>query len=117
VSRVVVIGATGHVGTYLVPRLVRAGWDVVALSRGEREPYEPAPEWRAVERVTADRESEDAAGSFGDRVAALGADAVIDMICFPPSRRASSSTRCARAGRCSCTAARSGSTARRRACR
>jgi nucleoside-diphosphate-sugar epimerase len=34
VSRVVVIGATGHVGTYLVPRLVRAGYEVVALSRG-----------------------------------------------------------------------------------
>ena len=42
-SRVVVIGATGHVGTYLVPRLVRAGHEVVALSRGEREPYRPAP--------------------------------------------------------------------------
>ena len=38
-SRVAVIGATGHVGTYLVPRLVRAGHEVVALSRGEREPY------------------------------------------------------------------------------
>ena len=36
--RVVVIGATGHVGTYLVPRLVRGGHEVVALSRGEREP-------------------------------------------------------------------------------
>ena len=30
--RIVVIGATGHVGTYLVPRLVRAGHHVVALS-------------------------------------------------------------------------------------
>jgi uncharacterized protein YbjT (DUF2867 family) len=48
-SRIVVIGATGHVGTYLVPRLVRAGHDVVALSRGEREPYLPAPEWRHVD--------------------------------------------------------------------
>jgi len=81
-SRIVVIGATGHVGSYLIPRLVRAGHDVVALSRGEREPYVPAPEWRAVERVNADRESEDAAGTFGDRIAALGADAVIDMLCF-----------------------------------
>jgi nucleoside-diphosphate-sugar epimerase len=81
-SRVVVIGATGHVGTYLVPRLVRAGWEVVALSRGEREPYTPAPEWRAVERITVDREAEEARGAFGDRIAALGADAVIDMICF-----------------------------------
>jgi nucleoside-diphosphate-sugar epimerase len=81
-SRVVVIGATGHVGTYLVPRLVRAGHDVVALSRGEREPYQPAPEWRAVERLAVDREAEERTGGFGERIAALGADAVIDMICF-----------------------------------
>jgi nucleoside-diphosphate-sugar epimerase len=83
-SRIVVIGATGHVGTYLVPRLVRAGHEVVALSRGEREPYVPAPEWRAVERVTADREAEDAAGTFGERIAALAPDAVVDMLCFTP---------------------------------
>src|SRR5881227_189156 len=81
-SRIAVIGATGHVGTYLVPRLVRAGHDVVALSRGEREPYTPAPEWRAVERVSVDREAEDAAGRFGDWIAALEPDVVIDMICF-----------------------------------
>jgi len=81
-GRIVVIGATGHVGSYLVPRLVRAGHEVSALSRGEREPYVPAPEWRAVERVIVDREAEDAAGRFGDRIAALGADAVVDMLCF-----------------------------------
>jgi nucleoside-diphosphate-sugar epimerase len=83
-SRIAVIGATGHVGTYLVPRLVRAGHDVVALSRGERAPYAPAPEWNAVQRVQADREAEDRAGTFGARIAALDADAVIDMICFTP---------------------------------
>jgi nucleoside-diphosphate-sugar epimerase len=83
-SRIVVIGATGHVGTYLVPRLVRAGHEVVALSRGERELYVPAVEWRSVERVVVDRDAEDADGVFGERVAALGADAVVDMICFTP---------------------------------
>jgi nucleoside-diphosphate-sugar epimerase len=83
-SRIVVIGATGHVGSYLVPRLVRAGHEVVALSRGEREPYVPAPEWRDVERVTADRDAEDAAGAFGERIAALAPDAVVDMVCFTP---------------------------------
>ena len=83
-SRVVVIGATGHVGTYLVPRLVRAGHQVVALSRGAREPYRPAPEWRSVERVAADREAEDAAGRFGERIAGLEADVVVDMLCFTP---------------------------------
>jgi nucleoside-diphosphate-sugar epimerase len=84
VGRIVVIGATGHVGTYLVPRLVRAGHEVVALSRGAREPYVPAPEWRSVERVVVDREAEDAAGVFGERIAGLAADAVVDMLCFTP---------------------------------
>src|SRR3954447_26995581 len=84
-SRVVVIGATGHVGTYLVPRLVRAGHEVLALSRGEREPYRPAPEWRAVERISVDREAEEAAGTFGERIRALAPDVVIDMICFTPA--------------------------------
>jgi nucleoside-diphosphate-sugar epimerase len=80
--RVVVIGATGHVGTYLVPRLVRAGYEVVALSRGQREPYRPAPEWRSVQRVAVDREAEDEAGTFGDRIAELRPAAVVDMVCF-----------------------------------
>jgi nucleoside-diphosphate-sugar epimerase len=81
-SRVVVIGATGHIGTYLVPRLVRAGHEVVALSRGSQDPYHVAPEWNSVTRVQADREAQDAAGTFGDRVAALRPDVVIDLICF-----------------------------------
>jgi nucleoside-diphosphate-sugar epimerase len=82
--RVVVIGATGHIGTYLVPRLVRAGHEVVAVSRGERAPYRDEVEWRSVQRVTADREAEEAAGGFGDRIAGLRPDAVADLICFTP---------------------------------
>jgi nucleoside-diphosphate-sugar epimerase len=81
-SRVVVIGATGHIGTYLVPRLVRAGHEVVALSRGTREPYHGSPQWDAVTRVTVDREAEDAEAIFGARIAALAADVVIDLVCF-----------------------------------
>jgi len=81
-SRVVVIGATGHIGTYLVPRLVDRGHEVIAVSRGTRGPYQAAPQWDAVTQVTADREAEDAEGTFGDRIAALRPDAVIDLICF-----------------------------------
>src|ERR687884_394620 len=82
--RIVVIGATGHIGSYLVPRLVRAGYEVVAVSRGERAPYRDADEWQAVQRITADREADEAAGIFGARVADLQPDAVIDLICFTP---------------------------------
>lgn len=80
--RVVVIGGTGHVGTFLVPRLVEAGHDVVCASRGESEPYQPHAAWQSVERVSLDRESEEAAGTFGERVLDLRPDVVIDMICF-----------------------------------
>ena len=31
--RVVIIGGTGHVGTFLVPRLVMAGHEVICISR------------------------------------------------------------------------------------
>jgi nucleoside-diphosphate-sugar epimerase len=81
-SRVVVIGATGHIGTYLVPRLVRGGHEVIAMSRGTREPYHPSPEWNTVTRVTVDRDAEDADGAFGARVASLRPDVVIDLVCF-----------------------------------
>jgi nucleoside-diphosphate-sugar epimerase len=80
--RVVVIGASGHIGTYLIPRLVAAGHDVVAVSRGKREPYSPHGAWRQVTTVIADREAEEADGVFGRRIAELEADVVIDLICF-----------------------------------
>ena len=81
-SRVVVIGATGHIGSYLVPRLVRGGHEVIAMSRGVRDPYLESPEWDSVTRVAADREVQDAEGTFGARVAALRPDVVVDLVCF-----------------------------------
>ncbi|MBB4231315.1 NAD-dependent epimerase/dehydratase family protein [Rhizobium mongolense] len=81
-ARVIVIGATGHVGTYLVPRLVEAGHDVVAISRGKAEPYGPHATWQSVERQQMDRAQMEEEGSFGPAVRALRPDIVIDMICF-----------------------------------
>src|SRR5882672_6506176 len=81
-SRVVVIGATGHIGTYLVPRLVRGGHEVIAMSRGARDPYHASPQWESVTRVTVDRDAEDEAGTFGARVAELRPDVVADLVCF-----------------------------------
>ncbi len=80
--KIIVIGATGHIGTYLVPRLVEAGHEVVCLSRGEREPYFDTGIWRYVKRLKSDRLPEEAAGTFGGRIVSLGGDAVIDLVCF-----------------------------------
>lgn len=80
--RVVVIGGSGHVGTYLVPRLVEAGHQVIVLTRRQREPYQPHRAWNAVQQISVDREAEDAAGTFGARIRDLNPDVVIDMICF-----------------------------------
>jgi nucleoside-diphosphate-sugar epimerase len=80
--RVVIIGGTGHVGTYLVPRLVEAGHQVICLSRGQSEPYQSHAAWKAVRQITVDRTQEEKTGSFAGRVRDLGPDTVIDMICF-----------------------------------
>ncbi len=80
--RTVVIGGTGHIGTYLVPSLVRAGHDTVVISRGSRRPYREDPLWSEVEMVTCDRDAAESDGEFGMLVAGLGADAVVDLTCF-----------------------------------
>ena len=80
--RIVVIGGSGHIGTFLIPRLVRAGHDVVSISRGQRSSYIDDPSWRDVRQVSADRAVEDRDGSFPNRVAGLQPDVVIDLICF-----------------------------------
>ena len=79
---VVVIGATGHIGGYLVPRLVEAGHEVVALSQTGRPRYRDDPSWAHVTKVTLNRDDEEAAGTFGSRIADFDAEAVIDLICF-----------------------------------
>lgn len=80
--RTVIIGATGRIGSWLVPRLVRGGHEVVAVSRGERRPYHDAPEWRSVQQVTLDRSAAERDGSFADAIAALKGEVVVDLICF-----------------------------------
>ncbi|HEY1778598.1 MAG TPA: NAD-dependent epimerase/dehydratase family protein [Solirubrobacteraceae bacterium] len=82
--KVLVIGGTGHIGTYLVPRLVRAGHEVTVITRGVREPYRSDPAWGSVRTIVADREAEDADGTFASRVAQLEAQVVVDLICFAP---------------------------------
>lgn len=84
--RVVVIGGTGHIGTYLAPGLVRAGHDVTVISRGVRRAYRDDAAWRDVQMVACDREAAEADGRFGATVAGLRPEAVVDLTCFTPAQ-------------------------------
>lgn len=80
--RVVIIGGTGHVGTFLVPRLVNAGYEVISISRQQHEVYQPHAAWHSVKQIEIDRIKEDQNNQFGKQVRELEPDVVIDMICF-----------------------------------
>jgi len=82
--KVVIIGGSGHIGTYLVPRLVEDGYEVVNVTRGAREPYTKCGMWHWVQKVQLDREKEEGAGTFGTKIAALKPDVVVDLIAFKP---------------------------------
>ncbi|HRP32360.1 MAG TPA: NAD-dependent epimerase/dehydratase family protein [Agriterribacter sp.] len=80
--RIVIIGGTGHVGSFLVPRLVNAGHQVISVTRNERQPYLQNPAWSVVQQIIIDRNDLAGRADFGNRIAALNADIVVDMICF-----------------------------------
>jgi nucleoside-diphosphate-sugar epimerase len=80
--RVIIIGGTGHIGTYLVPQLVELGCEVIVVSRQQREPYQPHATWKKVKHVTLDREKLEQAGEFGKEIKSLEPHVVIDLICF-----------------------------------
>jgi nucleoside-diphosphate-sugar epimerase len=82
--KIVVIGGTGHIGSYLTPRLFEAGHTVTCVSRGLKTPYRRHTAWTAVTHVSLDRETEESSGNFGEKIAALDADIVIDLTCYKP---------------------------------
>lgn len=82
--RVVVIGGTGHIGTYLLPKLVEAGHEVISVSRQQRTPYRSHAAWQSVQQVSIDRSEAEHAGTFARQIRELESDAVIDLICFTP---------------------------------
>jgi len=77
-KKAVLIGGTGKVGSYLAPLLLADGFDVTTVSRTAGEPFVARPGWDEVRRVALDRDDPD----FPRRAAELGADVVVDMICF-----------------------------------
>jgi len=80
--RVVIIGGSGHIGSYLTPRLVESGHHVICVSRSQRQPYVPHAAWHEVEQFEMDRSARELDETFGARIAGLKPDAVIDLICY-----------------------------------
>ena len=64
--KAVVIGATGHIGTYLVPQLAEAGYEVTAVTRSASRPYEHHPAWDAAQRLLLDRSQAGFARAIAD---------------------------------------------------
>jgi nucleoside-diphosphate-sugar epimerase len=80
--KVVVIGGTGHIGTFLIPRLVDAGHRVIVVSRQQNAPYLKNAAWQDVQWVTLDRIQMEQDGTFGQAIADLSPQILIDLICF-----------------------------------
>lgn len=86
--RVVVIGGTGHIGTYLIPRLVENGYEVLSVTRGKSGPYKMSGIWRWVRPVVMDREEEEQQNTYGKKLAALKPDIVVDLLTYHPENLA-----------------------------
>ncbi|MCC5890174.1 MAG: NAD-dependent epimerase/dehydratase family protein, partial [Alkalibacterium sp.] len=77
--KVVVIGGSGHIGSYLIPMLVRENHQVTMVSRGKSKPYVRDWAWDKAELVSMDRSKDP---DFVEKIAEMNADVVIDLICF-----------------------------------
>ena len=75
--KVVVIGGTGHIGTFLIPMLVNAGYEVIYISRGKRQPYIDDPAWIKAKHVILDRSSEK---DFSLKIVEMNPDIIVDLI-------------------------------------
>lgn len=75
--KVIVIGGKGHIGTYLCPMLIKAGYEVVCITRGSSRPYEDDPAWDAVQDLRMDRKTEP---DFAQKIAEMHPDVVVDLV-------------------------------------
>lgn len=77
--KTVVLGGSGHIGSYLIPKLVKANYHVICVSRGKNKPYTNDIIWKEVEYLLLDRQK---TSNFEQTIASLNADIVVDLINF-----------------------------------
>lgn len=77
--KVLVIGASGHVGAYLVKELVKENHQVLAISRGNKKPYGYDESlWGKVKTINMDRQELE----NSDFLSSLDVDVICDLIAF-----------------------------------
>ncbi len=87
--RVLLIGGTGHIGSYLAPRLVRLGFTVTVVARNPHPKYAPATrEWDSVIWELCDKRAEEKTGAWRERLKKIEADVVVDLFCYTPEQNA-----------------------------
>ncbi|MEN3184226.1 MAG: NAD-dependent epimerase/dehydratase family protein, partial [Atribacterota bacterium] len=85
---ILVIGGTGHIGSYLVPRLVSSGYRVFVYARGETKPYPYSPLWNRVVLISGHREEDEKKGILKEHIQSLKPHAIVDLIAFEPESAA-----------------------------
>ncbi len=84
---ILVVGGTGHIGSYLVPRLVMAGHDVTVVARHPHPRHADSRlGWETVRWVVADRLAEEQTDAWINRMRAMSADVVIDVVAYDPEQ-------------------------------
>ncbi|NLJ38360.1 MAG: NAD-dependent epimerase/dehydratase family protein [Candidatus Atribacteria bacterium] len=84
-KKVLVIGGTGHIGSYLVPLLVSRNYEVTVFSRGTTRPYPGSIVWKKINQIKIDRERDEKNGNWQERIKDLEPDIIVDLICFDPN--------------------------------
>lgn len=81
--KILVVGGTGHIGSYLIPRLIQNGFDVSVTARAPKPKYVlPEMGWNKVNWVICDKKAEEASGEWSKRLADIDVDAVVDLISY-----------------------------------
>lgn len=82
-KKAVVIGGFGHIGSYIVPKLANAGYEVTVISRGNKKPYNSElPVWDKVKSISCDRLKLAAERKFGQIIADIKPDLIFDAVCY-----------------------------------
>ena len=75
--KVVIIGGSGHIGTFLIPMLINKGYETICVTRGKSKPYVDDPAWKKVIKVTLDRVNDK---DFEQKIMEMKPDIIVDLI-------------------------------------